>query len=137
MTAVTFAVPWPPSVNHYWRTSRGIHHISTEGKAYRAATAHIVGEYVCAKGRVTRRVISAPMLGKLDVAIYAHPPDKRRRDLDNLLKSLLDALQHAKVYKDDYQIDRLLIERNTNIERATCLCVVKEFTGTPYDPFGE
>ena len=51
------------------------------------------------------------MEGKLSVAILASPPDNKRRDLDNLLKSLLDALQHAGVYKDDNQIDQLQIAR--------------------------
>ena len=36
-------------------------------------------------------------------------PDRRRRDVDNLLKSLLDALDHAEVYEDDSQIQDLRI----------------------------
>jgi crossover junction endodeoxyribonuclease RusA len=40
------------------------------------------------------------------------PPDKRKRDIDNLLKSLLDSLTHAKVWKDDNQISDLRIYRN-------------------------
>lgn len=47
----------------------------------------------------------------IKIRIKAYPPDKRRRDLDNLLKSLLDSLQHAKLFPDDYQIDRLAIQR--------------------------
>jgi crossover junction endodeoxyribonuclease RusA len=41
----------------------------------------------------------------------AFPPDRRRRDLDNLQKPLLDALQHAGVYEDDSQVDLLLSRR--------------------------
>jgi Holliday junction resolvase RusA-like endonuclease len=36
-------------------------------------------------------------------------PDRRRRDVDNLLKSLLDGLGHAGVYEDDSQIQDLRI----------------------------
>jgi len=45
------------------------------------------------------------------VTIKAIAPDKRRRDLDNMLKAVLDALEHAKVYENDSQIDDLRITR--------------------------
>ena len=41
----------------------------------------------------------------------AAPPDKRRRDLDNILKALLDSLVHAGVLIDDEIIDELHIIR--------------------------
>ena len=49
--------------------------------------------------------------GRLDVHIAVYPPDKRKRDLDNLPKSILDSLQHAGIYEDDSQIDKLTVER--------------------------
>jgi crossover junction endodeoxyribonuclease RusA len=52
-----------------------------------------------------------PLTGALAVEVKLHPPDRRRRDLDNLLKALLDALQHAGVYADDSLIDRLSVEK--------------------------
>ena len=33
-----------------------------------------------------------------------YPPDRRRRDLDNLQKSLWDAIQYGGGYRDDSQI---------------------------------
>ena len=53
---------------------------------------------------------------RLIVTIEAYPPDKRKRDLDNILKSLLDALQHAGMYPDDSQIDVLSIARKTTFK---------------------
>jgi len=47
--------------------------------------------------------------GLLRVTIEAWRPDKRRRDLDNLLKATLDSLAHAGVYDDDSQIVDLRI----------------------------
>ena len=38
------------------------------------------------------------------MSVDAYPPDKRRRDLDNIQKSLWDALQHGGAYRDDSQI---------------------------------
>ncbi len=51
------------------------------------------------------------MEGRLSVKIDMHPPDARRRDVDNVLKPLLDALQHGGAFRDDSQIDKLTIER--------------------------
>lgn len=95
-------LPWPPSMNHYWRSvpGRGVL-ISAKGREYR--------ESVCAAVLVQRA--AKQLAGRLVVEIHAFPPDKRRRDLDNLLKSCLDALTHAGVWLDDQQIDDLRIVR--------------------------
>ncbi len=45
--------------------------------------------------------------GRLTLTATFHPPDNRRRDLDNLMKLLQDSLQHAGLYDDDSQIKHL------------------------------
>ncbi len=42
--------------------------------------------------------------GPLSVWVEVHLPDRRRRDLDNISKALLDAITHSGVWKDDSQI---------------------------------
>jgi len=54
---------------------------------------------------------AAQFEGRLAVQVEVQPPDRRRRDIDNLGKSLFDSLQHAGVYLDDSQIDDLRIVR--------------------------
>lgn len=98
--SVHVTLPYPPSTNRYWRHNRGRTHISSEGKAYREAvkaTLWNVGGF----GPHPR----------LALHVTAFPPDRRRRDLDNLFKALLDALAHAGLYEDDAQIDELSIKR--------------------------
>lgn len=95
-----FELPYPPSVNHYWRRVGFRTLISREGRRYRM-------EVVARLAAVRRR----PLTGRLFVRLTVHPPDARRRDLDNLPKALLDAMQRARVFRDDGQIDRLDIER--------------------------
>jgi crossover junction endodeoxyribonuclease RusA len=94
-------LPWPPSINHYWRHTRNGHYISAEGKAYRDAVRAIVA----AGGAQT-------LSWRVAVTIAAYPPDRRRRDIDNVLKALLDALTHAGLWTDDEQIDDLRIVRD-------------------------
>ena len=97
-------LPYPPSVNHLWRRAGKRTVISREGRVFRRdAVARLA-----ALGVGPPRF---PMRGRLRVRIEAFPPDRRRRDLDNLQKALFDALQHAGAYADDGQIDRIEIER--------------------------
>jgi crossover junction endodeoxyribonuclease RusA len=91
-------LPWPPSMNRYWRTYQGRMIISQEGRAYREAVISLL---------IERKV--KPIAGKLIVEIEAWRPDNRVRDLDNLLKATLDSLTHAGVYNDDSQIVDLRI----------------------------
>ena len=43
--------------------------------------------------------------------IQLYPPDNRRRDLDNVLKVLLDTFTIAGLYVDDSQVKRLAVEK--------------------------
>ena len=70
-------------------------------------------------GAVTAQV------GRLRVEIEVYPPDRRKRDIDNVCKATLDALAKAGVYQDDSQIDVLLITR-MGIVSGGCLEVKVE-----------
>jgi crossover junction endodeoxyribonuclease RusA len=56
------------------------------------------------------------MMGRLAIKIAAYPPDRRRRDLDNILKALLDSLTFAHVIEDDSQFDFISIARRDVIK---------------------
>ena len=116
--SLSLELPWPPSVNHYWRKYRNRMVISEKGLAYRGRVDAVVS-----------RAPSPPLLGRLAVSVVAFPPDRRVRDLDNLLKSLLDSLQTTGVYRDDSQIDRLAIERR-EIQRPGWVWVRVEEIGS-------
>ena len=47
-------------------------------------------------------------------------------DIDNRAKPLLDALQHAKVFIDDSQVDRLILERKEIIPGGMCEVFIQE-----------
>lgn len=48
---------------------------------------------------------------RLRLELYIYPPDNKKRDLDNLCKAVLDALQHAGLYTDDFHIQQLYVQR--------------------------
>ena len=90
-------LPYPPSINRYYRTVRGRILISKAGREYR---------------RDVLAAIAPPhsLEGKLCLRIDAYPPDRRRRDVDNLQKPLLDAMEKAGVFENDAQIKSLTTE---------------------------
>lgn len=92
-------LPYPPSINHYYsRHKNGSMYINQQGKRYRESIIH-------------RFFNTNPIEGKLKLHIDVFPPDKRKRDLDNINKCLLDSLQCAGIIKDDYDIDHLSMKR--------------------------
>jgi crossover junction endodeoxyribonuclease RusA len=93
-------LPHPPSINHYWRRVGAKTLISREGRRFRERV-------VAALASHNRQPVAGPLAVEVDV----HPPDNRRRDIDNIAKALLDALQHGGAYADDGQIVRLTITR--------------------------
>ena len=97
---IRFELPFPPSMNHYWRRVGARTLISKKGREYRAAVEAII-----------RGLGHGIFDGPLGILIEAYPPDRRRRDLDNLLKAPLDAMQSAGLYVDDYQIDHIDLRR--------------------------
>jgi crossover junction endodeoxyribonuclease RusA len=94
-------LPWPPTVNHYWGQRGKSRFVKREGLLFRVA---VLAEF----RRVRHRGFG---LSRLRVDIVACPPDKRRRDLDNLGKAVCDAMGHAGAYADDSQIDDFRIHR--------------------------
>lgn len=99
MIELMFKLPWPPSLNRYWRNVKGRTLISKEGRDYREEVINHIG-----KG-------TTMLHSRLAVEICAYPPDHRKRDLDNLFKGVLDSMTHAGVWKDDSLIDDLRIVR--------------------------
>lgn len=60
---------------------------------------------------------------RLRLELYIYPPDNKRRDIDNLCKALLDALQHSGLYADDFFIQQLYVER----------CMVRKFGAVEFN----
>lgn len=94
-------LPWPPSVNRYWRSVNGRVLIAAAGRRYRADVELVMR----LAGRIG--IGDSPVI----VSIQAFYPDARRRDIDNILKAPLDALTHAGMWDDDSQVEELSIRK--------------------------
>jgi len=111
-------LPYPPSVNHYYRRVGPRTLISREGRTFRKNVCALLG------GNGPRQ---PPYGGRIALAMDAFPPDRRRRDLDNLLKCTQDSLAHAGVFEDDSQIDLLSIRRRQVIKGGRLDVRILEF----------
>lgn len=116
-------LPWPPSVNTYWRHPTkgplaGRHLISEEGRAYRQEVWHSTAGH--------RDGLNC----RIKMHIDAFPPDRRKRDLDNILKSLIDALVYSKVIADDSLIDELSISRREVSAIGAVIVTIQELETT-------
>lgn len=105
-------LPYPPSINHYYKAWRNRVVISAAGVKYRRDVA-----------AATEGI--AKLTGRLKLKLTVCPPDARRRDMDNVLKATLDAMQHAGLYDDDSQIDLLVVIRGNKVSGG-CLFVILE-----------
>jgi len=112
-------LPYPPSVNTYWRANGKRRFISKAGVEFK----HAVQEYVINN--------AIPKLGsaRLRVDIVIRPRSRRVFDIDNLLKAILDALMNAGVYDDDSQVDDLHITRGDPCPNGACLVVIETIKG--------
>lgn len=117
MNMIMLELPYPPSVNHYWGQKGNQRFIGKKGKEFRVAV-----QLEC----LIKGIKSLP--GRLSVSIDLYPPDNRKRDLDNVLKSLLDAMEHAGCYENDSQIDKLSIVRMEVVKDGKCFVSIIQQT---------
>lgn len=120
MTGVFKAtIPYPPSVNTYWRfvpnqfkTPRVL--LSAKARAYKTIVATLV------------KRPKVPLMGELFMTILCFPPDRRRRDMDNILKGCFDALQYAGIYDDDSQIVEFYFKKGAIIKGGELKIEIRE-----------
>lgn len=106
---INLRLPYPPSINHYYvRTNKGMA-IKPEGVWYRQQVGFLV-----AIARLPRKFLGNE---KVQVTIHAFTPDRIPRDVDNILKCLLDALTDAHVWGNDKQVYDLHITKDYDIQK--------------------
>ena len=116
---VEFELPYPPSVNNYWRAfvkpgeKIPRFYVDTPGKEYQQAVRFALMEQFGAYTRTTARI---------RLAILICPPTARKRDVDNISKATLDAMSAAGVWFDDEQVDDLRLIRGPVADGGKLRC---------------
>ena len=88
--AVDILLPRVPSINRLWRIGKGRMFRSAEYQNWLAECTILI-----------RQQRIKLITGKYQLLIRAVRPDKRRRDIDNLIKPISDLLQHTGIIEDD------------------------------------
>ena len=99
---VFLTIPFPTvSGNHMWKRSGRAVYLVPKAREYYALVAHTV--------RANYHAVNFSTALKVSMAIY--PPDKRKRDITNLLKVIEDALTRAGVWADDSLVTELHVSK--------------------------
>lgn len=116
---VTLDLPYPPSVNTYWRANGKRRFISKAGVEFKEAVADYVISHAVPKFGDSR----------LRLYIVVQPRSRRIFDLDNICKALFDAMMAAGVYDDDSQIDEFTICRGALKAGGGCTVIIEDING--------
>ncbi len=111
---IVIFLPYPISVNNYYYKGRIL---TKKGREYTENVSHAAYEQGVKGLRLSMHI-------HLSVIIY--PPDKRIRDLDNIMKSLQDSLTKAEVWEDDKLIDQLSLYRGVTVKQGSIVCIIRE-----------
>lgn len=113
MTECSISLPWPPTVNSSHKTFNG-KRLAERTRKWRDEA-----------GWMLKQQRPHKFKGEVEIVIYLRPPDRRRRDGDNIEKALNDLLKAHRVIKDD-SLDIIGDSRRVRVDdiNAPECCVV-------------
>ena len=113
-----FQFEFPPSTNTLWMPVKGKGLVKTkEYRAWQDANAWIIRQQI---GLVK-------IEGPFEIYFVFERPDRRKRDLDNLLKASLDCITNARVVQDDYLCQKLTAEWINRYGRSVYCEIISRF----------
>jgi len=127
---IELELPWPPSVNNYKQVGRMI--TTANGKLLQTrknspeTNRYYYEAWVVIRSYKFSHDVKLPISATISLEVDVFPPDSRKRDLDNILKVLLDSLVRGGLIVDDSQVARLLVERKAIIPQGKVIIRVTE-----------
>lgn len=119
---MNLSLPWPATGNHRMMPVRRGKHVRLISSPGARADKNAIHYTIAA---MQPRPVMQP--GRYNVTLYLCPPwnTKRRWDIANREKTLIDALVAAEVIADDSLIDELHIIRDTYVEGGRVNVVIE------------
>ena len=114
----------PPTVNSMYRNSNSRRYKRPEVAEWQEEIAGLMTEQ-WPLGR-------PPYSGRVSVIVKFTVKSRRRWDIDNRVKALLDCLEIAGVVENDSQIDSLKVTRNSGTDNKTSI-ILMEYEGSCSD----
>ena len=111
-----FLLPWPPTVNSMFGQKPGRKRY--QSKKYKD---WIDG----ALAAVRRQKVEENYTGNVAVTLRMGAPDKRKRDLDNYVKPILDLITKTDIWADDSQVTWLLVLWDSDIKNGVQIEIVE------------
>lgn len=121
---VELFLPFPPSINDYYGNHGHVKFVRAKGSQFRKDVREAV---------IQQLGPNFPVIDwKMKIAINEYMPDRRKRDLDNYLKALLDSLSPLEkdgwpgIWEDDSLIDQLSITRGECVKGGVVVMTITE-----------
>jgi Holliday junction resolvase RusA-like endonuclease len=97
--------------------------MSKKGREYKSIVKDKIAERIM-KDRISGRTKAVPRLcagstpstNRLKMWVCLHAPNRRKYDIDNRAKALLDAMQDGGLFENDEQVDHLWLNRGEIIK---------------------
>lgn len=102
MPDIFLELQMPPSLNTLYPTVGNRRALSKAGKAWYAKSLYSIRSQWNKVGFNKQRVM---------ITIWLTFQDNRRRDIDNVIKPILDCITKSGIWKDDSQVDELRVIR--------------------------
>jgi crossover junction endodeoxyribonuclease RusA len=123
MDGWSIELPYPPTINHAYMTIKsGKRLLKPEFIEFKYMVRTLV-----ANGKQLRGLPMPP----LQLFIEVYPPDKRKRDLDNIIKVLQDAIFDG-LHLDDSMVTTLAVTRKTVIKQGKVIVYFNSDTSSQW-----
>lgn len=122
---IQIVVPYPPTLNHFYQRSGKRVFRSKEYRDFLGQVGWIWTTSVPGKWSPE---------GRFSVLLDVYPPDHRKRDLDNVVKPLFDALTLSRAWGDDSQVYAFSVKRRES-DKDNPRVEVRIFRGVPKGVF--